>query len=279
MSIVIEVEGLSDVGMVREKNEDQFLIAELEKSMAIRRTTLEPDSQSQLSGTMTGYLFVVADGMGGHVDGEVASELATVTVSRYVLGLLPWFHGVAGRREEDVSSDLVRALKRCEAVVQNAADDQAQARRMGTTLTIAYLNFPDLFVVNVGDSRCYVLRASELNQITVDQTAAQQLHEQGVLDAEEVDGSAAGSILSQAIGGAEHGVQPDAYIVKAEINDTILLCSDGLCDYVPDPKIAEILGTDEPADAKCWNLVNAANDAGGSDNVTAVVARVLEMGT
>jgi protein phosphatase len=279
MSIVIDVEGLSDVGKVREKNDDQFLIAELEKSMAIRRTTLEPDRESQLSGAMTGYLFAVADGMGGHADGEVASELATVTVTRYVLGLLPWFHGVAGRREEDVTTDLVRALKRCEAEVQNAASDQAQARRMGTTLTIAYLNFPDLFVVNVGDSRCYVYRGSELNQITVDQTAAQQLHEQGVLDAEEVDGSAAGSVLSQAIGGADHGVEPDAYVVRVELGDTIVLCTDGLSDYVPERTIAEILGTDDPSDAKCWNLVKAANDAGGSDNVTAVVARVLEMGT
>jgi protein phosphatase len=279
MSVVIDAEGLSDVGKVREKNEDQFLIAELEKSMAIRRTTLEPDSQSQLSGAMKGHLFVVADGMGGHADGEVASELATVAVTRYVLGMLPWFHGVAGRREEDVTADLIRALKRCEFVVQTAADEQTLPRRMGTTLTLAYLNFPDLFVVNVGDSRCYVYRGSEFNQITVDQTAAQQLHEQGVLEADEVADSVASSILLQSIGGADHGVQPDAYVVKVEFADTILLCTDGLSDYVPEKTIARILATDEPSDAKCWNLVKAANDAGGSDNITAVVARVLEMGT
>jgi len=279
MSIAIDVEGLSDIGKVREKNEDQFVIAELEKSMVIRRTTLEPDSQSQLLNAMTGHLFVVADGMGGHADGEVASELATVTVTRYVLGMLPWFHGVAGRREEDVTADLIRALKTCESVVQIAADEQTQARRMGTTLTIAYLNFPDVFVVNVGDSRCYVFRGSELNQITVDQTAAQQLHEQGVLEAEEVANSVASSILLQSIGGADHGVQPDAYVVKVEPADTVLLCTDGLSDYVPHETIAEILGTDDPAEAKCSNLVTAGNDAGGFDNITAIVARVLEMGT
>jgi protein phosphatase len=279
MSVVIDVEGLSDVGKVREKNEDQFLVAELEKSMVIRRTTLEPDSQSQLSGAMTGHLFVVADGMGGHADGEVASELATVTVTRYVLAMLPWFHGVAGRRVEDVTADLVRALKSCESVVQAAADDQMQARRMGTTLTMAYLNFPDVFVVNAGDSRCYLLRGSELHQVTVDQTAAQEMLEQGVFDSEEAVDPTLRSALSQAIGGAEHGVQPDAYIATAEINDTILLCTDGLSDYVPEKTIAEILGTDDSAEAKCWNLVKAANDAGGSDNVTAIVARMLEMGT
>jgi protein phosphatase len=278
MPLTIDVEGLSDVGKVREKNEDQFLIAELEKAMVIRRTTLERDSQTQLSDAMTGHLLVVADGMGGHADGEVASELATVTVTRYVLGMLPWFHGVAGRREEDVTADLIRALKRCESVVQTAADEQTQARRMGTTLTMVYLNFPDVFVVNVGDSRCYLQRGSELHQVTVDQTAAQEMLEQGVFDSEEVVDSTLRSALSQAIGGAEHGVQPDAYVVKVEPADTILLCTDGLSDYVPEKTIAGILAPDEPADAKCSNLVAAANDAGGSDNITAIVARVLEMG-
>jgi protein phosphatase len=279
MSMAIDVEGLSDVGKVRDRNEDQFLIAQLEKSLVIRRTTLKPDSQAELSDAMTGYLLVVADGMGGYADGEVASELATVTVTRYVLGMLPWFHGLAGRREEDVTVDLIRALKRCESITQTAADDPTRFGLIQTTLTMAYLNFPDLFVVNVGDSRCYVLRNAELNQITVDQSTVQQLHEPGVPNAEDAAGSVTGSILSHAIGGADHGVRPDAYVVKVEPADTILLCTNGLSNYVPDKTIEQVLGTNELADAKCRNLVTAANDAGGSDNITAVVARILEMGT
>ncbi len=279
MSITVDAAGQSDVGKVREKNEDQFLVAELDKSMSIKTTTLPAESRAQLVDAMRGYLFLVADGMGGHTEGDVASELATFTVVRYVLGTLPWFHGVAGRRQEDVAADLVRALEKCESEVQAAAASDKEPLPMGTTLTMAYLSYPNLFVVNVGDSRCYLLRGSELHQITVDQTAAQELQERRLLGHDEAADSAAGSVLSQAIGGAEHGVDPDAYLVKVEPGDTVLLCTDGLSDQLPDPRIAEILGTGYASDETCANLVSAANDAGGADNVTAVVVRVLEMGT
>jgi protein phosphatase len=276
MVITIDAEGLSDVGKLHEKNGDQFLIAQLGETMAVRSSTLALDTQTELPGGMVGYLFAVADGMGWHSDGEEASELATYSLVRYVHGMLPWFHSATARNEEDVATHLLRAFKRCESVVQSAFADDAKPTRMRSTLTIAYLDYPNLFVVNVGDSRCYVLRDTGLHQITVDQTVAQELLEHGVFDAEEAADTETRSMLSQEIGGARHGVQPDVYVQQVESDDTILLCTDGLTDCVSDQTIAEVLDTGQTADMKCRELVQRAKEAEGSDNTTVVVARILD---
>jgi protein phosphatase len=257
-------------------NQDQFLIADLNRSMTIRRTTLPLESQTRLSADTRGYIFAVADGMGGAADGEVASELAVFTVVQYVATMLPWCYGASGRSEEEVKTELIGVLKKCESVVQSAAGEQEDPMRMGTTLTLTYLNWPELFVVHVGDSRCYVLRGSKLHQITTDHTIAQQLADRGALEPEEVADSRMSSVLSQAIGGPQEGVRPDVHLATLTSGDTVLLCTDGLTEHVSDSEILDILNTDDPADGKCWKLLEKANEGGGSDNITVVVCRALE---
>jgi protein phosphatase len=120
------------------------------------------------------------------------------------------------------------------------------------------------------------LRDTGLHQITVDQTVAQELLEHGVSDAEEAAETERRSMLSQEIGGARHGVQPDVYVEKMESGDTIMLCTDGLTDCVSDQTIAEILGADEAADLKCRELVQAVRQNDCADNTTVVVAQILD---
>jgi len=276
MVITIDAEGLSDTGTLHENNGDQFLVAQLGKTIAVRSTTLPTVTRPELPGASTGYLFAVADGMGWFADGEDASGLATYTLVRYLHGMLPWFHSATSRSKDDVATDLLRAVKQCETVVQSALVGDARPRRSRSTLTMAYLDYPNLFVVNVGDSRCYVLRDSRLHQVTVDHTVARELYEHGVLDAEEVAETEERSMLSQAIGGSRSGVQPDVYVEQVDSGDTVLLCTDGLTDSVSDRTIADLLGSSETAERKCQELVRAARKNDGADNATVIVARVLE---
>ena len=120
------------------------------------------------------------------------------------------------------------------------------------------------------------MRGSELHQITTDDTMAEKLVESGALEPEDVAESRLSSVLSQAIGGAEKGIRPSVQVATLGVGDTVLLCTDGLTDHVADFEIAEVLSTNEPAESKCRKLIKKANDAGGSDNITVVVCRVLE---
>jgi protein phosphatase len=144
---------------------------------------------------------------------------------------------------------------------------------MGTTLTMAYVVWPRLFIVHVGDSRCYLLRRSELKQLTEDHTVAQQYVESGVLAADEAETSRWSNVLWNVVGGASDELAPQVYKSELQLGDTLLLCTDGLNKHVSDDRIAQVLAEDADAEKVCRCLVAAANDAGGSDNVTIVVAR------
>jgi len=157
--------GITDVGKVRPENEDQFLIADLDKVLVARQTSLPGEHQTSLGGTH-GYLLLVADGMGGRAAGELASKLAVTTLMHYVLHTMDWFFRLAGQHEDDLLGELEAALQQChEAIQRNAATNPAHAG-MGTTLTLAYVIWPRLYVLHVGDSRCYLLRDGELEQDT-----------------------------------------------------------------------------------------------------------------
>src|SRR5262249_5694817 len=130
---------------------------------------------------------------------------------------------------------------------------------------------------HAGDSRCYLLRGKRLEQITRDHTVAQQLVDQGVLPAEEVQGSRWSHVLWNCIGGGSHELNPDVYKVTLQIDDTLLLCTDGLTLDVPDARIVELLQQARSAEETCRRLIDAANAAGGRDNITVVVARFREV--
>jgi protein phosphatase len=276
MQGTMDCHGLSDRGKVREVNEDQFLIADLNKSMRVHQTSLGIEDQTRLFGGSQGKILLVADGMGGHAGGERASTLAVDAVTTYLLNNMRWFFRLHEDPQDDFLDDLKSALDQCQARVSAEAERTPERREMGTTVTMAYVVWPRLYVVHVGDSRCYLLRQSELKQITTDHTVAQQYAEAGAIEPEDVESSRWSDVLWNVVGGDSKDIAPEVHRAELQIGDALLLCTDGLNKHVPDGQIARSLDANTDAEGICRRLVEAANDAGGSDNVTIVVARFRE---
>ncbi len=272
MSVTIECFGASDRGKVRRINEDQFLIADLAKALQISQTSLSDEERRHLSGVNHGKLLLVADGMGGRSGGEVASGLAVETVARYALNTMPWFFRLQDGREADLENELRSALEECQRSVEAAATLTGH-KQMGTTLTMAYLLWPRMYVVHAGDSRCYLHRGGRIEQITRDHTVAQRMVDEGLMPAETAAASRWSHALWKCVGGETGEVHPDVYKAKLAAGDTVLLCSDGVSKYLPETLIAQVLGEAGSSEQAARRLVQAANDAGGDDNITAVVAR------
>jgi PPM family protein phosphatase len=268
--------GLTDVGRVREVNEDQFLIADLNKSMLIHQTSLSLEDHTCLFGGSQGHLLLVADGMGGHAAGQRASTLAVQTLTHYLLNTMPWFFRLQQAGEADLEGELKTALEACQKSIQAEAAVRVEERGMGTTLTMAYIVWPRLYVVHVGDSRCYLMRDARLEQITRDQTMAQQLVDQGVLTPEKAQESRWSHVLWNCIGGGSDELRPEVYKATLRMGDTLLLCTDGLTNRLPEDQLVRLLQEGGRAEATCRRLVEAANEAGGNDNITVVLARFLE---
>jgi serine/threonine protein phosphatase PrpC len=265
--------GLTDIGRKRDVNEDHFLIATLSKSMQVHRTSLDRQAGAELCSSAHGKLLLVADGIGGHVAGERASELAINTMSQYVLNILPWFYRLYGEDEADLYDELRLAMQKCEAVIDAESGAVPEHDGMGTTLTMAYVLWPNMYVIHVGDSRCYVLRGEQLSQITVDQTVAQELVDRGALDSDQARSSMWHHVLNSALGRGMEKLRSSVYKAELQANDTVLLCTDGLTECVADADIKAILLSRDSEQQTCEHLVNAANDAGGTDNITVIVAR------
>jgi PPM family protein phosphatase len=264
--------GLTDVGRKRQVNEDQFLLADLNKSMLIHQTSLSHEDHTRLFGGSQGKLLLVADGLGGHDDGKRASALAVETLAHYVLNTMSWFFRLQEGHEADLHEELKAALEECQSTIKNAAATDPGKRKMGTTLTMAYLLWPRLYVVHAGDSRCYLLRGGRLVQITKDHTVAQQMVEKGALAPEEAERSRWSHMLWNCIGGGTNELNTDVHKATLQVGDTLLLCSDGLSKVVADQEIRDILGHKAGAEESCRSLISRANEKGGPDNVTVVVA-------
>jgi protein phosphatase len=269
----MDCHGMTHPGKVREANEDQFLIADLAKSMMVHQTSLALDDQTRVLGDSQGKLLLVADGMGGHAAGKRASTLAVDRIVTYVLNTMPWFFRLDEGGEDDFTDDLNAALQHCQESVDADADVVPERKGMGTTVTMAYVIWPRMYLVHVGDSRCYLMRNTELQQLTRDHTIAQQMVEKGTLAVEEADDSKWSNVLWNVIGGGSDKVTPEVRKAELAIGDTILLCTDGLTEHVTNGQIAQCLSQDLPAEELCGQLVEAANLDGGSDNVTVVIAR------
>src|ERR671936_1909401 len=210
-------------------------------------------------------LFAVADGMGGAQAGEVASHMAVEVLEQ---GLPDG----AGSVEERLRARVREANERILALAQS--DDQLAG--MGTTLTAAYVGEDDLTVAHVGDSRLYRLRDGELERLTDDHSLVEELVRQGKLTPQEADEHPQRSIITRALG-AEPGVEADSRTWPARAADVYLICSDGLTSMVPEAQVAQMI-LDAPSLAAAGRtLIDAANDAGGRDNITVVLFRLEEV--
>ncbi|MCC6747192.1 MAG: serine/threonine-protein phosphatase [Deltaproteobacteria bacterium] len=269
----IDCYGATDVGLVRPDNQDQFLIAQTTRTLSVYQTSVGLAGSSPLLGRAQGHLFVVADGMGGHAGGTTASTLAVETLAHYVLDLMPWFARMDAARDTAVAEAMKTALASCQDRVAEAAEKDASKRQMGTTVTLAYVQWPTLLVAHVGDSRCYLYREAQLQQLTQDHTVEEQLRERGVAPGEEGVVSRWSHVLWNAVGGGTPELWPEVRLLPLRRGDTLLLCTDGLTKHVPAEVIAATLEAGEPAARSCQRLIEAANAAGGTDNITVLVVR------
>lgn len=259
--LLIRLFGRTDVGQVREHNEDNFIVADLTTAS---RGLMDAD-RYQVVGER-GALLGVCDGMGGAAAGEVASQLAVdIIYQRMSAGDPPQDH-------DELAARLVQAIEAAGLRIFSEAKLDRTRRGMGTTSTIAALMDDHLFLGQVGDSRAYILRGDRLVQVTRDQSLVNQLIEAGQLTEEEAETFEHNNIILQALGTAD-SVQVDLTYVQLKKGDTLMLCSDGLSGMVRNEEIREVLRTvDDPVEA-CKVLTDRANQAGGHDNITVVVAK------
>jgi protein phosphatase len=270
--VFVNADGLSEQGSSRTSNEDQFLIASLTRQLGVVRSSLDEQVCSDLGAHSQGWVLMVADGMGGHAAGEEASALAVETSVRFIRETMPWFVRL-GPDEMDQAEDALQAIvQRCHRAVRQAAQADPEQRGMGTTLTLAYVVWPQLWVVHAGDSRCYLLRDGKLLQITRDHTMAEDLAETEGVDAEDL-AIRLGNVLTETVGGGTQS-PPEPAVYRSELRDrdTLLLCTDGLTKVVPDDEIRRLLSEDGFANLRCQALVQAAQEGGNRDDVTVVVA-------
>jgi protein phosphatase len=265
--------GASHPGRQRESNEDRFLTAEIGRRMLVRQTTIQLAEGRRRFDALQGYLLVVADGMGGLPGGEYASELAVGAVANYVLSAMPCLRRSAVSPECGVDGELRRALQDCHTELLGFARQHPNYQGLGTTLTVALLLWPTLHVLHVGDSRCYLYRAGNLTRVTTDQNIAQDLVDSGLLTPETAAHSPWSRMLLNAVDDRPDALEPRMYEVALTAGDGIVLCTDGLTASLTETALTQILAKATTAQAACEALVQAANDAGGTDNITVVIAR------
>ncbi len=271
--LLVRSYGLTDAGKLRKENEDQFLIAELTKALRVLRSSL-PQPNTQYSDDR-GYLFIVADGMGGHQAGEQASALAVGSIEEFVLNTLRWFFHLRSEEEQNVLAEFQLALRQADARIFEQATGHPELKGMGTTLTMAYYSNDQLFVVHVGDSRCYLQRGGKLYRLTHDHTLVAEMVRRHAITPEQAAEHFLRHVITNCVGGDKRGLQVEAHRVDLAPDDTVLLCSDGLNEMLSDDQIGQLLRSAKNPQAACESLVAEANARGGKDNITVVVANFL----
>ncbi len=262
--VIVHVFGRTDVGRTREHNEDAFAVADLTRGNA----TLQPEVRTHVVGER-GTLFVVADGMGGAAAGEIASAMAVEAIMREISEATS-AGAVLGA--EEFASAIKRATAVANAEIHDFALAHPEFRGMGTTATVAGILGDTLYLAQVGDSRGYLVRDGVARQITKDQSLMQKLIEAGELTEEEAELSERRNIILQALG-PESTIKVDLTRQPVRRGDTLVLCSDGLSGQVRADEIAEVVREERDLTVACKRLIDWANDAGGPDNITVVLAR------
>lgn len=246
MTTTLEAASRSHVGYVRSQNEDSY----------------HADSDTGL--------FIVADGMGGHAAGEVASRIAVETLAEAVA---PGSEDESGG-DRDRPARLAPAIEDANRRIHAEGTDSPDRSGMGTTVTALLLDGERWHLGHVGDSRAYLLREGNLQRLSTDHSWVEEQVEQGKLSREEARLHPASSMLTRALGTDRH-VEVDRREGEIREGDLYLLASDGLTDMMPEERVAELCGADDPVDGTVRRLIREALEAGGRDNVTAVVVRVL----
>lgn len=272
--LAVRAAGLTDRGQVRPTNEDHFAVAELARTLHIHESSV-PQAPTQYS-SRRGHVFLLADGMGGHTAGEVASALTVGTIEGFLLNCLKFFFKLSAPDEHQVMREFRDALQAADARIFEEAERHPEMFGMGTTLTMAFATERRLLVAHAGDSRCYLFSGTDLHQLTRDHTVAAELARRGVIDAGEVARHPYRHVITNVVGGKQPGVTAEMQRFDLEPGDVVLLCSDGLTDALTDEQIAAVLREEAEPRAACARLVAEANERGGRDNITVIVAQFAE---
>lgn len=245
--------GLTDVGRKRKHNEDAYLL-DVERG-----------------------LFVVADGMGGHAAGEVASRLTVESIQEFISGTEDdhdntWPFGYNNRYSVD-GNRLSTAVERANEKVMRAVVNRPELKGMGTTVVAALFDEKRATLVHVGDSRAYLMREAELRRLTDDHSWVQEQVNAGILSEDEAKSHPLKNVVTRALGGGTH-VAVDLIEIPVGAGDRFLLCSDGLTGMVSDEEITNALSSPRTLEQIVRGLVDLANERGGVDNITAIMVEV-----
>ncbi|AHG93693.1 protein phosphatase 2C domain protein (plasmid) [Gemmatirosa kalamazoonensis] len=267
----VESYGLSHVGAVRPGNEDHFIIASLQRSLEVRQTNLEDRGLLEPLCGPKAYLFAVADGVGGQEGGRLASGITLRTIVEYLSETVGSYHAVPAGREQAFLDPLRQAVQRAhERLLGTFGASQGGP---ATTLTIALLVWPQVFLVHIGDSRAYHFRAGALRRLTRDQTMGAYLVDQAAMSEQQAEQAGYNDVLSSAVGAPD--MTPVVSAVTLERGDLLLLCTDGLTKHISEDRIAAVLARGTNAEVDCRELIELALADGARDNVTVVVSRAL----
>jgi serine/threonine protein phosphatase PrpC len=253
----LTVAKVSDIGRVRERNEDSFLV--IDASMQNDNGTMVPLG-----------LYIVADGMGGHQKGEVASSLAAQTVARHIIQdvFLPFLSSQEDNfQRRPINEALIESVAAANATVHQ------QVPEAGTTLTMALVLGHNAYLAHVGDSRAYIFKQGKLEQVTQDHSLVARLVELGQATPEEALTHAHRNVLYRAVGQAG-SLEVDTYLQMLPAESYLLLCSDGLWGMISNDTILNILMSAPTPQQAVDRLVSAANQNGGDDNITVVLVAV-----
>jgi protein phosphatase len=271
----IDAWGVSHRGHVRKDNQDDFFVGALARTDRIEVVSAAEENRLGADVTRLASLGVVADGAGGVSDG---AEAARVAVRELVSAVARYFEegSIAESDHPDAYSRLLQeAALSCHEHLLQRSRDEGGGRRFATTLTFFLGLWPQAYLLQVGDSRCYVFRNGVLTQITRDQTIAQDLVDSGAMSRTVAERSRWSHVLSSAMGGEQ--AAPVVTRVVRDRGTVILRCSDGLTRHVSDDRIAERLASMQNARQVSEQLVQDALDDGGTDNVTVLVGRTLPL--
>jgi serine/threonine protein phosphatase PrpC len=269
--VEIDVDARSHPGYHRANNEDHFFVTRLGRTLQTMMTSL-PGEDVPARTEEVNYVMVVADGMGGHAAGEIASRMAISTLVSLALDVPDWIFKVDEACAPEIERRSRKYVQEVGAMMVERGRRDDALHGMGTTLTAVRSLGRDLLITHVGDSRAYLLRAGSLHRLTRDHTFAQLLVDRGHLAPDDVAHSRHRHVLTNALGGETKDVQVDTDQLQLEDGDRLLLCSDGLTDLVDDATITTILRETTRSSDACERLVQRALENGGRDNVTVIVA-------
>jgi serine/threonine protein phosphatase PrpC len=267
----VELHAKSDVGRVRRGNEDNFLVLELsrQKTWTGSDGNSAPKELSQFELGEKGLVLVVSDGMGGALAGDVASRMAVDSVREVIMG---------GNSEDgcDPEASLVECLKHATVfanhAIHNRSQEDSRCAGMGATFTGAAIHGDFLDLVQVGDSRGYIIRKDQIRLATKDQSLVQQLVDVGQISEAEAETHMFRNVILQALG-AQGDVTPVTGRIRLRRGDTLLLCSDGLSGKLRSEDIQNIVASNHDLSKACDELIAEANNRGGEDNITVILAR------